>query len=99
MICALPAPGTRAVTAFDDTLLVNLRDDLAVTRQQRLGRAHFRAQRQLAFRQTVGAVLLEFGLRTVRLRPTCAIRAFVHLAARAEVADPGLLRLADRPGV
>src|SRR6266568_2933807 len=99
MICRLPAPGTRAVTAFYDTLLINLRDDLAVARQQRLGRAHFGAQRQLAFRQTVGAVLLEFGLRTVRLRPARAIRAFVHLAARAEVADLGILRRAERAGV
>src|SRR6266446_2459330 len=99
MICRLPAPGTRAVTAFDDTLLINLRDDLAVASQQRLGRAHFRTQRQLAFGQAIGAVLLEFGLRAVRLRPARAIRAFVHLAARTEVTDLRILRRAERAGV
>src|SRR5262249_13329751 len=76
-----------------------LRDDLAVTRQQRLGRAHLRAERQFAFGQTIGAVLLELGRRAVCLRPARAIGAFVHLAARAEVAEVGILRRAERAGV
>src|SRR5262249_43786284 len=87
------------VAALDDTLLVNLRDDLAVAGQQRLGRAHLRAERQFAFGQTIGAVLLELGQRAVRLRSARTIRAFIHLAARAEVADPGILRGAEGAGV
>src|SRR5499426_2362898 len=95
----LPAPGAGAVAALGDALLVDLRDDLAVAGQQRLGRAHLGAERQFAFGQTIGAVLLEFGQRAVCLRPARAVGAFVHLAARAEVADPGILRRAERAGV
>src|SRR5258707_11869540 len=40
-----PAPGPGAVAALDHALLVDLGDDLAVTRNQRLGPTHFGAQR------------------------------------------------------
>src|SRR5262245_3830481 len=39
-ISRLPTPGAGAVAALDHALLVDLRDDLAVASQQRLGRAH-----------------------------------------------------------
>ena len=48
-IGGLPAPGAGAVTALGHALLVDLRDDLAVAGEQRLGRAHLGAERQLAF--------------------------------------------------
>src|SRR5712691_4653456 len=95
----LPAPGAGAVAALDHALSVDLGDDLAVAGEQRLGRAHLGAERQLAFRQTVGAVLRVFGLAPVRLRPARAVGAFVHLAARAEIADFWILRRAERAGV
>src|SRR5215471_4751826 len=98
-IGGLPAPGAGAVAALDHPLLVDLRDDLAVAGQQRLGRAHLGAERQLALGQTIGAVLLVFLLGAVRLRSARAIGALVHLAARAEVADLGILRGAERTGV
>src|SRR5690349_18956277 len=59
-ICRLPAPGAGAVTAPRHAFLVDLRNDLAVAGQQRFGRAHFGAQRQLAFGQPVGAVFRIF---------------------------------------
>src|SRR5207302_1238875 len=83
----------------DDALLVDLCDDLAVAGQQRLGRAHLRAERQFAFGQTIGAVLLVLGQRAVCLRTAGAIGAFVHLAARAKVADSRILRRAKWAGV
>src|SRR5215470_2123661 len=95
----LPAPGAGAVAALGDPLLVDLGDDLAVAGHERLGRAHLGAQRQLAFRQPIGAVFDELGLAAVRLRTTGAIGALVHLAARAEVADLGILRRAEWAGV
>src|SRR5262249_13695488 len=95
----LPAPGAGAVAALDHALLVDLGDDLAIAGQQRLGRAHLRAQRQLALRQAIGAVLLVLRHGAVRLRSAGAIGALVHLAARAEVADPRILRSAERAGV
>src|SRR5262245_17687137 len=98
-ISRLPAPSAGAVAALDHSLLVDLGDDLAVAGEQRLGRAHLGAERQFAFRQPVGAVFLEFGQRAVLLRPARAIGAFVHLAARAEVAHLGILRRAERAGV
>src|SRR5436305_2625571 len=85
----LPAPRTGAVAALGDALLVDLRDDLAVASEQRLGRAHLRAQRQLAFGQTVGAVgkdsllaVAELGERAISLGTAGAVGALVHLAAR-----------------
>src|SRR5215469_11375845 len=55
----LPAPGSGPVAALGDALLIDLRNDLAVAGEQRLGRAHLRAQRQLALGEAVGAVFLE----------------------------------------
>src|SRR5207302_10563818 len=85
--------------AFDHPVLVDLGDDLAIAGQQRLGRAHLGAQRQLAFGEPVGPVFCEFGLGAVRFRPAGAVSALVHLAARAEIPDPGILRRAERAGV
>src|SRR5580658_3741137 len=48
-----PAPGTRAVAALRDALLVDLADDLAVAGEQRLGRAHLGTHRQLALAEAV----------------------------------------------
>src|SRR5215471_21527944 len=98
-IGGLPSPGAGAVAALGDPLLVDLGDDLAVARQERLGRAHFRAQWQLALGQAIGAVFHEFGLAAVGLRTARAIGAFVHLAARTEVADARILRRAERARV
>src|SRR4029453_17919987 len=100
-ICRHPAPGAGAVAALDHALLVDLGNDLAVTCEQRLGRAHFRAQRQLALEHAVGAVFVVFLAAAGDFRPatTGTIGALVHLAARAEVADLGILRRAERAGV
>src|SRR5665213_629063 len=48
VISGFPAPGTGAVAALGDALLVALRDDVAIAREKRLGRAHLGAQRQLS---------------------------------------------------
>src|SRR5712692_8993516 len=98
-ISRFPAPGAGAIASLDDPLLVDLRDDLAVAGQQRLGRAHLRAKRQFAFGQAIGAVFLELLLGAVGFRPARAIRALVHLAARAEIADLWILRRAEWAGV
>src|SRR5581483_8390224 len=98
-ISRLPTPGARAIAAAGDALLVDLRDDIAVTGEQRLGRAHLRAKRQLAFRQAVAAVSFIFGGRIVLLRFAGAECAFVHFAARTEIADARILRRAERAGV
>src|SRR5437660_1926531 len=95
----LPAPGAGTVAALDHALPVDLRDDLAVAGEQRLGRAHLGAERQLAGREPVGAVFLELLGRAVSFRAAGAVGALVHLAARAEVADLGILRRAERAGV
>src|SRR5262249_28255609 len=88
-----------AVTARDDALLVDLSDDLTVAGQERLGRAHLSAQRQLSLGQSIGAVFLELHLRIVGLGATGAKGALVHLAARAEVADSWVLWGTKRAGV
>src|SRR3954451_6541981 len=95
----LPAPRAGAVAALGHTFLVDLRDNLAVAGEQRLGRAHLGAERQLARREPVGAVLLELFRRAVGLGAAGAEGALVHLAARAEVADLRILRRAERTGV
>src|SRR5262252_2315824 len=46
--------------------------------------------------QPIGAVLYELRFASIGLRAAGAIGAFVHLAARAEVADLGILRRAER---
>src|ERR1017187_3868374 len=98
-VSGLPTPGAGAVAALRHALLVDLGDDIAVAGEQRLGRAHLGAQRQLAFGKTVGAVFLELFLAVVGLWTAGAEGALVHLAARAEVADLGILRRPERAGV
>src|ERR1700716_3216247 len=94
-----PTPCARAVTALHHALLVDFGDDRTIAGEQRLGRAHLGANRQLAFGETVGAVFGVFGRRGVCLRTAGAIGAFVHLAARPEVSDFRVLRRAERTGV
>src|SRR5947207_2577948 len=72
----LPAPGAGAIAALGHPLLVDLGDDLAVAGEQRLGRAHLRAERQLAFGQAVGAVLLVLRLAAVGFGAAGAVRTF-----------------------
>src|SRR5439155_17687490 len=98
-VSRLPTPGARTVAPLCHALVVDLRDDLAIASEQRLGRAHLGAQRQFAVGQTVGAVFLILGGAAVRFRTAGAIGAFVHLAARAEIADPRVLWRAERAGV
>src|SRR6185295_12123680 len=95
----LPAPHAGAVTALHHPLLVDLGNDRAVSGEQRLGRAHLGANRQLAFGQAVGAVFGVFGRRGIGFRAACAIGALVHLATRTEIADLRILRRAERTGV
>src|SRR4029077_10753154 len=85
--------------AHGDAVAIDLGDDVAVAAEQRLGRAHFGAGRQLAFGQAVAAILREFLGRTVLFRAACAERALVHLAAHAERARLRKLRRAERAGV
>src|SRR5260370_5126196 len=92
----LPAPRAGTVAALQHPFLVDLGDDLAVPGEQRFGRAHLRAQRQLAFGEAVGAVFVGFLHPIVRLGSARAIDAFVHLAAGAEIADPRILRRPTR---
>src|SRR5436190_5500486 len=95
----LPAPSAGAVAALRNALLVDLRDDLTVAGEQRLGGAHLRAQRQLASREPVRAVFFELRSRAVGFRAARTVRALVHLAARTEVADARILRRAERARV
>src|SRR5262249_25549592 len=103
----LPAPGAGRISAPRHPLLVDAGDDLAVAGQERLCRAHLRAQRQLALGQAVGAVAGELASlagaelrgRQVGLRPAGAVGTLVHLAAAAEVADAGVLRGPERAGI
>src|SRR5262249_1278994 len=95
----LPAPGAGAVAALHHPLLVDLGDDVAVAGEQRLGRAHLGAQRQLAFGEAIGAVLDVLGGRAVGLGAARTVGALVHFAARAEIADPRILRRPERTGV
>src|SRR5215469_6207684 len=44
----LPAPSTGAITAFCYSFLIDLSNDFPVTGEQRLGRTHLSAQRELA---------------------------------------------------
>src|SRR6185295_5923236 len=95
----LPAPHARTVAALHHALLVDFGDDRAVAGEQRLGRAHLGADRQLALGEAVGAVFGVFGRRRVGFRAARAIGALVHLAARTEIADLRILRGAERTGV
>src|SRR6187401_554218 len=94
-IGGLPSPGAGAVAALRHALLVDLGNDVAIAGEQRLGRAHLGAQRQLAFGQPIGAVFLELFLAAVGVRAAGAEGALVHLAARAEVANLWILRCAE----
>src|SRR5260370_37617033 len=91
-----PAPHPRTVTALHHALLVDFSDDRAIAREQRLGRAHLGANRQLALGETVCAVFGVLRRSGVCLRPARAIGALVHLAARPEVSNLRVLRRAER---
>ena len=59
-----PAPGTGPITALQDSLLVDLgNDNASVARQQRFGRAHFRAHRQLALREPISEPYFAYSSR------------------------------------
>src|SRR5215470_16083239 len=94
-----PAPHFGALAARQHALPVDVGDDVAVAAEQRLGRAHLGASRQLALRQTVRAVLPELLGRIILLGATGAEGALVHLAAQAERARLRELRRAERTGV
>src|SRR5713226_7915273 len=96
-----PTPGTGAIAALNDPLLVDLANDIAIAGEQRLRRAHLGAHRQLPFTEAVRAVLCEFlgAARRFGTATAGAIGAFVHLAARTEIADARILRRAKRTGV
>src|SRR5439155_21412877 len=96
-----PAPGAGAIAALADAFLVDLGNDRAVACKQRLGGAHLGAQRQLALKHAVGAVFPVFLDAAGHFRSAAAgaVGAFVHLAARAEIAELGILRRPERAGV
>src|SRR5580700_5622447 len=101
VIGSRPAPGAGAVAALGDALLVDLGDDLAVSGEQGLGGTHLRAQRQLSLENSIGTVFLVLldAARDFRAAAAGAVGAFVHLAARAEIADLRILRRPERAGV
>src|SRR6267143_5730433 len=72
---------------------------VAVAAEQRLGRAHLGARRELALREAVRAVLRELLFRVVLLRSARAEGALVHLAAHAKGSGLRILRRAERAGV
>src|SRR5690606_31767689 len=94
-----PAPDLGALAARQNTLPVDVRDDVAIAAQQGLGRAHLGAGRQLAFGEAVAAILLELGLGAVLVGTAGTEGALVHLAAHAEGAGLRELRRAERAGV
>src|SRR6185436_1018135 len=91
-----PSPDLAALAARGHALAVDIGEDIAFPAEQRLGGAHLGAHRQLAFGETIAAVLLVLGFGVVGFRAAGAERALVHLAAHAE--RPGLrkLRRAER---
>src|SRR4029077_13051334 len=101
MIRRQPTPGTRAIAALNDPLLINLANDIAITGEQRLRRAHLGTHRQLPLTEAVRAVLCEFlgAARRFGAATAGAVGAFVHLAARTEIADLRILGRAKRTGV
>src|SRR3546814_19650959 len=86
LIGGAPAPGAGAEATGHDPLAIDVRNRIAVAGEQRLGRAHLGAERQLALGQPIAAILLELGRGVVFLRAACAEGTLVHLAAAAEVA-------------
>src|SRR4029077_20296501 len=101
MIRRQPTPGTRAIAALNHPLLVNLANDIAIAGEQRLRRAHLGAHRQLPLTEAVRAVLREFlgAARRFGAATPGAVSAFVHLAARTEIADFRILWRAKRAGI
>src|SRR5258706_14859961 len=94
-----PAPDFRAAATAQHALAIDVRDHVAVTAKQRLGRAHLGARRELAFGEAVAAVLVELGLRAGGLGAPAAEGALVHLAAQAAGAGLRGLPPAERAGV
>src|SRR5207253_10120428 len=94
-----PAEYIAASAALDHAVAQDVGDDIAVAAQQRLRRAHFRAQRQLALGQAIAAVFLELRLAAVLFGAARAERALVHLAAHTERAGCRELRGAERAGI
>src|SRR5690625_4747630 len=99
MICGCPAPGAAAKAALDDPFAVDLADHITITGKERARRADFGAERQLAFGHPVRAVKAEFLGRAARLRPTRAMGACVHAAARAELGFARVLGRPERAGI
>src|SRR6266481_5876976 len=101
LVSGRPTPCTRAVATLLDPCPVNFGDDLPVAREQRFGGAHLGAQRQLALAETVRAILPELlgAARRFRSAAAGAVGAFIHLAARAKIADTRILRRPERAGV
>src|SRR6201996_837148 len=99
MIGGFPAPGARAIAALHHALLVDLGNDFAVAGEQRLGRAHLGAERQLSFGKTVRTIFLVFLLAPIRFGTASAVGALVHFSARAEISDLRVLRRSERTGV
>src|SRR5690606_2723950 len=85
--------------ASDDAFAEDARNAVAITGQQGLGRAHLRAERELALGQAVTAVLRELGLGAILFRTAGAEGALVHLAAATEVAGLRELRCPKGTGV
>src|SRR5512135_101356 len=88
----VPPPRVRPAASLHDTLEVDFGNDIAVSAEKGLGRAHLGAERQFALGNPVASVLLVLFLGPVRQRPSCAEGTFVHFAARAERALFGKLR-------
>src|SRR5690606_22014641 len=85
VVGGVPTPRARPVAAARDPFAIDVGDHLAVTGEERARRAHFSAQRQLAFRNPVAAVLLHLGIGTALLRSASAEGALVHFSTTAEV--------------
>src|SRR5512136_559815 len=79
-----PSPGIRPAAALDHALDVDVGNDIAVSAQEGLRRAHLGTQRQLAFGDPVTSVELIFFNRPVRQRAAGAEGTLVHLAPGSE---------------
>src|SRR6266851_2603041 len=102
LVSRAPAPGARTESARRNALAVDVGDLVGVAGEQRLGRAHLGAERQLAFGDAVApvAALADlFGMVVAVLWTAGAEGAFVHLAAAAEIARLGELRRAEGTGI
>src|SRR5262249_9457099 len=91
-----PAPSLTTLAATGHAIAKNVGEHIGVASEQRLGRAHFGAHRELALRKAIASVLLELLLRHVGLGTARAKGALVHLAAHAERA--GLRKLWSAEG-